>query len=267
LDCASIGGPLTEPSNEVREGDQSSPPRRSSPGSWSSTSSLNQSGGAAFERSSQEPEHDDDAGDEQPPTTSSHPTQMEVDNLAAAPQRLPVEVMLDRPLSPSAGAQSVSYAGAIQDDDAGVDIIDGKGKEKVEEKKKEPVFFMGVELVDLDDCDVLDGKLQCDSDNTDDDDTPKSEGMDIGYGGASSSQCLEPNLGPTTEPMPSAVPIHGDRPSEATPSVHDPLFNAAGKVPHPDTVIVKQEASWFQLREEKRQRMTAEKLALLQEKE
>ena len=54
---------------------------------------------------------------------------------------------------------------------------------------------MGVELVDLDDCDVLDKKLQCNSDDTDDDDAPKSEGMDVGDGGASTTQCLEPNLG------------------------------------------------------------------------
>jgi hypothetical protein len=263
----SVGGLLTKPSSEVEGGDQSSPPRLSSPGSWSGNSSPNQSGGAAFEPSSHHPEHHDDASDEQPPIASSHSTEMEVDDLATGLHRLSNEVVSDRPPSSSVGTQPTSNLGAIQNDDIGVAVIDGKGKEKVEEKKKEPVFFMGVELVDLDDCDVLDGKLQCDSDNTDDDDTPKSEGMDIGYGGASSSQCLEPNLGPTTEPMPSAVPIHGDRPSEATPSVHDPLFNAAGKVPHPDTVIVKQEASWFQLREEKRQRMTAEKLALLQEKE
>jgi hypothetical protein len=143
-----------------------------------------------------------------------------------------------------------------------MDIVKEKGKEKVEEKKKEAVFFKGVELVDLDDCDVPDMKLQCDSDDTDDDDAPNPEDMDIGDGGASSSQHLEPNTGPTTEPLQSSVRVHSDRPSEATPSVHDPLFNAAGKAPHPDVVVVKQEAGWFQLRKEKRQRKTAEKLAL-----
>jgi hypothetical protein len=66
-----------------------------------------------------------------------------------------------------------------------VDVVDGKGKDKMEEKKKEPVFFMGVELVDLDDCDIPDRKLQCDSDDTDDDGAPKLEDMDIGGGGAS----------------------------------------------------------------------------------
>jgi hypothetical protein len=192
---------------------------------------------------------------------------MEVDNLVAAPQCLSGEVVPDKPPFPSAGAQPPSDVGTIQDDDARVDFVDEKGKEKVEEKKKEPVFFKGVELVDLDDCDVPNMKLQCDSDDTDDDDAPNLEGMDVGNGSASSLQCLEPNTGPTVEPLQSSIRVHSDRPSEATPSVHDPLFNAAGKAPHLDAIIVKQEASWFQLREEKRQRKTVEKLALQQEKD
>jgi hypothetical protein len=148
-----------------------------------------------------------------------------------------------------------------------VDVVDEKGKEKVEEKKKEPVFFKGVELVDLDDCDVRDLKLQCDSNDTTNDDSPNPEDMDVGDGGASSSQCLGPNLDPAPELVQSAVPVHSGHPFEAAPSVLDPLFNAAGKAPHPDAVVVKQEAGWFQLREEKRQRKTMQKLALQQEKD
>jgi hypothetical protein len=187
-----------------------------------------------------------------------HPTEMEVDNLAAAPQPLSAEVVPDNPPSPRSGAQPPSEAGAIQDDDARVDVVREKGKEKVEEEKKVPVFFKGVELVNLDDCDVPDMRLQCDSDDTDDDDSPSPEGMDVGDGGASSSQCLEPNLGPAPEPV---QPVHSERPFEAAPSVLDPLFNAAGKAPHLDAVIVKQEAGWFQLCEEKCHRKAAEKLA------
>jgi hypothetical protein len=253
---------LHDYSNEVGGGAQSSPPRHSSPTSWSGNSFPNQSGGAAFEPTSHHPKDDDNAGDEQPPTALSHPTEMEVDNLAAAPQSLSGEVVPDKPPSPSTGAQPPSDVGAIQDNDARVDFVDEKGKEKVEEKKKEPVFFKGVELVDLDDYDIPNMKLQCDSDDTDDNDAPNPEGMDVGDSGASSSQCLEPNTSPTVEPLQSSVRVHSDHPSEATPSVHDPLFNAAGKAPHPDAVIVKQEAGWFQLREGKRQRKTMEKLAL-----
>jgi hypothetical protein len=47
----------------------------------------------------------------------------------------------------------------------------------------------------------------------------------------------------------------------------DPYFNAAGKAPHLDAVIVKKEVGWFQLQEEKRQKKNAEKLALQREKE
>jgi hypothetical protein len=130
---------------------------------------------------------------------------MEVYNLAAALQRLSGEVVPDKPPSPSAGTQLSSDAGAISDDDARVDVVDEKGTEKVEEKKKEPVFFMGVELVDLDDCDVPNMKLQYDSNDTDDDDAPKLEGMDVGDGSASSLQCLEPNTGPVAEPLQSLV--------------------------------------------------------------
>jgi hypothetical protein len=192
---------------------------------------------------------------------------MEVDNLTAVPQPLSGEVVPDKPPSPSSSTQPPSEAGTIQDDDARVNVVDKKGKEKVEEKKKELVFFKGVEFVDLDDCDVPDMKLHCNSDDTDDDDSPNPEDMDVGDGGASSSQCLEPNLGPTPEPVQSAVPVHSGHPFEATPSILDPLFNAAGKAPHPDAVIVKQEAGWFQLCKEKRQRKATEKLALQQEKD
>ena len=120
-----------------------------------------------------------------------------------------------------------------------MDIVDEKGKEKVEKKKKELVFFKGVELVDLNDCDVPDMKLQCDSNDMDDDGLPNLEDMDVDNNGASSSQCLEPNTSPAMEPLQSLVQVHSDRPSEATPSVHDLLFNAAGKALHLDVVIVK----------------------------
>jgi hypothetical protein len=86
--------------------------------------------------------------------------------------------------------------------------------------------------------------------------------MDVGDGGTSSSQSLEPSLGLATEPVPCAVPIHSERPTEATAAVLDPLFNAAGKAP----VIVKQESGWFHLLEEKWQKKTVEKLALQREK-
>ena len=63
---------------------------------------------------------------------------------------------------------------------------------------------------------------------------------------------MEPNFGPVAKPVPIVVLVHSEHPSKATPSVLDLLFNAAQKAPHPGVIIVKQEASWFQLQEEKR---------------
>jgi hypothetical protein len=49
---------------------------------------------------------------------------MEVDDVEVSPHRWSDSVTLNRPPSPSAGAQAASDAGAIQDDDAGVDIVE-----------------------------------------------------------------------------------------------------------------------------------------------
>ena len=82
-------------------------------------------------------------------------------------------------------------------------------------------------------------RLQCNNKDTDDDDKPNPEDMDFGNGGASSSQYLGPNIGLAIESLQSSARVHCDCPSEATPSIHDPLFNAAEKAPHPDVVIMK----------------------------
>jgi hypothetical protein len=96
-----------EPNNEVGGGDQSSPPKCSSFGSWSGASSPRESGGAPDEPPHQHPEHDQDAGDQQPPT------EMELDDMDVAPHLRSNAVVLDRPPSSSAGAQAASNAGAI----------------------------------------------------------------------------------------------------------------------------------------------------------
>jgi hypothetical protein len=56
---------------------------------------------------------------------------------------------------------------------------------------------MGVELVDLEDYDVPDRKLQCNNNDTDD-------------GSASSLQYLELNFGPLAELVPTAVSVHSE---------------------------------------------------------
>ena len=111
---------------------------------------------------------------------------MEVNNLAAVPQHVSGKVVPDNAPSPNASAQPPSDPGALRDDDVRVDLGDRKGKEKVEDKEKEPVFFMGVPLVDVDDIDVSNNRLHCDNSSSDDDDAINLEGMDVGDGSASS---------------------------------------------------------------------------------
>jgi hypothetical protein len=75
-----------------------------------------------------------------------------------------------------------------------VERITDKGKEKVDEKAKEPVFIGVVELVDLDDCDVTNRKLQCDSIDSDDDEGPNAGGIGVHDGPGSCSQTMEANI-------------------------------------------------------------------------
>ena len=75
----------------------------------------------------------------------------------------------------------------------------------MKEKKKELVFFKGVELVDLDDCNIPDMRLQCNNKDMDYDDAPNLEDMDVGNSSASSLQCLELNISPAVEPLQSSI--------------------------------------------------------------
>ena len=129
------------------------------------------------------------------------------------------EVVPDNAPSPNAGAQPSSDPEAMQDDDVRMDVGDRKGKEKVEDKGKEPVFFMDVPLDNLDDLKVSDNRLHCDNSSSDDDDAINMEGMDVGDSGTSSSQCPEPETGPVAEPLQSSILVHSDRSSESIPSV------------------------------------------------
>lgn len=50
---------------------------------------------------------------------------------------------------------------------------------------------------------------------------------------------MDSNLGLAIELVPAAIAIHSERPSKATTTIMDPLFNVAGKALHVDAVIVK----------------------------
>jgi hypothetical protein len=122
-------------------------------------------------------------------------------------------VALDRPPSESASAKVAITTGTIGNNDALVDHIEGKEEEKVEHKKKEPVFIKGVELIDLDDCEVLDMMLRCDNDHMDDDNVPNPRGVDVGD---SATLCLQTRVVrmPICPPRPpTRSPVTLDRPS------------------------------------------------------
>jgi hypothetical protein len=139
--------------------------------------------------------------------------------------------------------------------------VTDKGKEKVNEKMKEPVFIRGVELVDLDDCDVTYRKLQCDNTDLDDDESPNADGVGVRDGPGLCSKSMDSSDELAAKSVAPEVGEHSEPHITPTAFIDDAFFNAASKAPHLDAVIVKQEASWFQLRAEKRQRKTAEKLA------
>jgi hypothetical protein len=139
--------------------------------------------------------------------------------------------------------------------------------QRVARRRRSQRSWGGVELVDLDDCDVPDKRLQCDSEDTDDEEVPNQEEMDVDVGAASCMQTVGPSSSTASAQVSAAKPLQTDLPVESSVGFSDPLFNAAGKAPHPDAVIVKQEAGWFQLKEAKRLRKIAEKLAKQRERE
>jgi hypothetical protein len=109
--------------------------------------------------------------------------------------------------------------------------------------------------------------LQCDSEDTDYKDVPNQEEMDADVGAPSCGQTVGPSSSTASAQVSAAVPFQTDPPVESSVGFLDTLFNAATKAPHPDAVIVKHEAGWFQLKEAKQQKKIAEKLAEQRERE
>jgi hypothetical protein len=131
--------------------------------------------------------------------------------------------------------------GAVDDTEPRLRDGENEGDDTSEgsKKKKEPLFMGGVELVDLDNCDVPDMRLQCDSEDTDDDEAPNREDMDVDVGPPSYAQTVRPSSSTASAQVSPAVPVQTDPLVESSGGFPDPLFNAAGKAPHPDAVIVK----------------------------
>jgi hypothetical protein len=77
----------------------------------------------------------------------------------AAPHHRSDMVAPNRPSFDRTNAQATTAMAATNDSEALDDHVKEKGKEKVEQKKKELVFIGGKELVDLDDYKVFNKRL------------------------------------------------------------------------------------------------------------
>jgi hypothetical protein len=106
-------------------------------------------------------------------------------------------------------------------------------------KKKEPVFIHGVELVDLDECNVPDRRMQCDNKDTNNKKAPNREEMDVDDGAPLSMQTLGPSSSIASALVSAVVLVQIDPLVESSHGFSDPLFNAIGKAPHSDAVTVK----------------------------
>jgi hypothetical protein len=173
------------------------------------------------------------------PTESMHTTGEELDNQQAAPNAKGHVLALERESSQVIAERAVAASNPDADSEAVPERVTDKGKQKVEEKTKEPVFIEGVELADLDDCDVPDRKLQCDNTNSDDDEGPNAGGIGVHDGPGSCLQTMEANDESASMLVAPEVGEHSEPLTTAIAVVEDPLFNAADKAPHLDAMIVK----------------------------
>ena len=107
----------------------------------------------------------------------------------------------------------------------------------------------------------------CDNSNLDDNISPNMYGIGVHLDPESCSQTLDSNVESASRLVAPIVGEHPEPHTTPTASINDPLFNAASKAPHLDAMVVKQEAGWFQLWEEKRKQKTKEKLVAKQEME
>jgi hypothetical protein len=138
--------PVNVPSSTAVGGGHSGPTNELSPDSWFGHSSPHETGNVnASAPSQREPHEEDLQSNAKAPTKPSS-------NVASAIAAV----------APS--AVTAAGLGAINDTKARVHDGENRGDDTSEgSKKKEPMFLGGVKLVNLDDCDIPDRRLQCDS--------------------------------------------------------------------------------------------------------
>ena len=86
-----------------------------------------------------------------------------------------------------------------------------------------------------------------DSSDSDDDDEGVSHGVEI-------SSALEPR--PMEVDAPSGASTGA---GQSSAPAEDDFYNAAGKAPHPDSIVLKQESSWWSARKERKQKKAQER--------
>ena len=102
--------------------------------------------------------------------------------------------------------------GVVDDTEPHVHDRENKGDDTSEgsKKKREVVFLGGVKLVDLDDCNILDMRLQCDNEDTDDNKAPNQEDMDVDIDAPSCVQIVGPSSSTTAARVSIAIPVQTD---------------------------------------------------------
>lgn len=112
---------------------------------------------------------------------------MDLQSNAEAPSRPSSKVAFTNAAIATSVVTTVDL-GTINDNDIGVHDVQKQGDDtsKESKKKKELMFMRGVELVNLDDYNISDKRLQYDSEDTDEEEAPNWEEMDVDEGAPSS---------------------------------------------------------------------------------
>jgi hypothetical protein len=157
--------PVNVPSSTAVGGGHSGPTNELSPDSWFGHSSPHETGNVNASAPSQREPHEDDCPQPERSTMVMDDATAGVDlqSNAKAPTK-PSSNVASAIAAVAPSAVTAAGLGAINDTKARVHDGENRGDDTSEgSKKKEPMFLGGVKLVNLDDCDIPDRRLQCDS--------------------------------------------------------------------------------------------------------
>ena len=192
--------PVNVPSFAVVGGGHNGSTNELSPGSWSRHSSPHETGDVNASTLFQREPHEDNRP--QPECSS-----MVMEDATAGMDLQSNVEALARPSSDIASivaaivlsVVTTASLSTVNDTEARMHDEENEEDDTSEDskKKKESMFLEGVELIDLDNCDVLDIKLQCDSKDTNDEEAPNWKEMDVDIGAPSCVQTIQPNSSTT----------------------------------------------------------------------